>query len=166
MLSLSRGAVARSVSSFSPTVWFFLIRHPDNEKRTTALSNLKLAAVHLLLATYSSGLPREEVMRLPGVWLWLLLYQRSGAFIAKGRRTQDYRLPYYPLDVDKICGEERLSFDRESFQFSLVEEKDLNEVAELSMMSFYTARIKLNTEGMVGLERALWYLCIPSTRRI
>ena len=97
-------------------------------------------------------------MRQPGLWLLLLLrYLLSEAFIVTRPRSRDHRIPFYPLDVDKICGEEKLSFNRERFQFSLVEEKDLNEVAELSMLSFYTARIKLNTDGMVGLEKAIWY---------
>lgn len=97
-------------------------------------------------------------MRLSGPWVLLLLLPCQEAFFPATLERYRRALPlsYFPLDVDKIC-EEKLSFDRDRFQFSLVEEKDLHEVAELSMMSFYSARIKLNTEGMVGLEKAIWY---------
>lgn len=99
-----------------------------------------------------------DSMRLSGPWVFLLLLPCQEAFFPATLERYRRALPlsYFPLDVDKIC-EEKLSFDRDRFQFSLVEEKDLHEVAELSMMSFYSARIKLNTEGMVGLEKAIWY---------
>jgi ribosomal protein S18 acetylase RimI-like enzyme len=53
-------------------------------------------------------------------------------------------------------GQRDLQYDSNTYEFSLVEEKDLSSAANLSMLCFYNTRIKLNTEGMVGIEKFIW----------
>lgn len=65
-------------------------------------------------------------------------------------------LGYHALDVDAMFADNAFSFNRSQYEFALVEHQDLGEVAELSMHSFYTPRIALSTDGLVGLSKVFW----------
>lgn len=71
-------------------------------------------------------------------------------------RSTATALSYHALDVDSMFAENSFNFDRNQYEFALVEYKDLTEVAELSMRSFYTPRLVLNTDGMLGFEKMVW----------
>lgn len=51
---------------------------------------------------------------------------------------------------------ERMPECSKEWNFHLLESSDLIEASELALECFYTPRVTLNLEGMVGVEKFLW----------
>jgi ribosomal protein S18 acetylase RimI-like enzyme len=69
---------------------------------------------------------------------------------------QSSSLHLHPLDIDMMFENNTLEYNRSQYSFSLVEYSDLPSISELSMNCFHTPRLKLNTDGMIGLEKFIW----------
>jgi ribosomal protein S18 acetylase RimI-like enzyme len=90
----------------------------------------------------------------------VLLVELSNSFTFRyiyPKYLSSSRRNYQKLSIDTLDSDGTiLSFDQDKYHFALVEEKDLIEVSELSMISFYNPRLKLDTKGMVGIEKKIW----------
>lgn len=77
----------------------------------------------------------------------------SSSYISHCRKS---RVGLYPLQIEEMFQNDSPRYDSTKYGFALIEEKDLHIAAQLSMLSFYNPRVRLNTSDMLGIEKVVW----------